>query len=309
MYNFEKFEEKYGIKIEKNHGVGLIENFNTEIFINKQYPFVLSFQTYLNDESKREVIDYVKSNFKNVFIEFNLFGFIVGFTGFSFKKIEENVINFIDQFVEKLHSLNALDSKHCPVCGEEFNENKVECKIDQITCIIDTKCKEELKASLTEANESYEKAPNNVLKGLLGALIGGVAAVAVYFILVNLGFFSSLSSFVGIVLGAFLYTKFGGKPSILMIVIVSLVTIIFLLVSNFGMYVIIANRLIENANEGYTTFTSTGLKAFFDCMSVSEFKAAFISDTLMTAFFTVLGAVYEIIVLVRNVKSIKQKIE
>jgi len=313
MSKYQDFLSSLGLKVNGNDATGYISDYPViaKIIPTSQYPMIIEFVTYLSDEEKESIINSLKSNYKNLQADSTLFGIVVGITGISYKKLFDNVNNVIISITQELSNHNALNKDYCPLCGEELLDEGTSCVVDNYTYIIHSHCKEELKLSVNEANQAYIEAPNNILKGLLGALVGAVAAVVVFEILYWLGFFSALSSFVGIALGTFLYKKFGGKPTILMVVLVSLITITFVIGDLVFIYVRAANELVKSTelSDLYINIKSTGFQCFLDCMKVKEFSRSFISDLIMNILFCFIGAIYEIITMVKAVKGIKQKIE
>ena len=123
----------------------------------------------------------------------------------------------------------------------------------------------------------------------------------IFYILYTIGFVSAITSFVSIVLGVVLYKKFGGKPDKIMILIVTLVTFVVLILTLLFIYVSASNVLVTEYG-----FTSTGIQAFKDMMTVKEFKASFTSDLVMTIIFTAIGAGYEVYSLNKKVKRMDQ---
>jgi urea transporter len=63
------------------------------------------------------------------------------------------------------------------------------------------------------------------------------------------------------------------------------------------LYILIAQALVFDYN-----FTSTGMQAFNDMMTIPEFKSEFTTNLAMTFMFTILGVVYQIIQLSKSVK-------
>ena len=137
----------------------------------------------------------------------------------------------------------------------------------------------------------------NGKSGFLGALVGGVAGFAVAFILYLCGVISAISAFVAVVLGAFLYKKFGGKENKMMILIVSVTSLAFMILAVFSVYLCAAGAAAKEAGLVMNAF-----EAFKTCMGVEEFSSAFTQDLIMTIVFSILSIVYEVVMLLRKVK-------
>lgn len=153
---------------------------------------------------------------------------------------------------------------------------------------------------ITTENEDFDETPNNYLRGLLGAILGGLVGAAIAFALYLVGFVSAISAFVAAALGSLLYKKFGGKPNKVMIVIVTMTTFVLILLSVFAIYVYAA--FIAAREYGVNI---SAMEAFSICMQDSEFSRLFITDIILSIFFSILGVVYHIVMMVRSTKRQK----
>ena len=143
-----------------------------------------------------------------------------------------------------------------------------------------------------EEYEEYKELPNNYGKGFLGALIGAAVGVGSYIIIFFLGFVSSISSFISVLLGSFLYKKFGGKPNFMMIVMTTVLTIASLLLTVYLIYCLAALGYCYELELVDVTNMSI-FEAFKYAMEEVEFSKEFTSNMVMTLLFTLLGAGYE----------------
>ena len=153
---------------------------------------------------------------------------------------------------------------------------------------------------IEEENRAFANAPNNYMQGICGALIGGIVGAACTIALYYIGFVSSLSAIIAVLLGAFLYRKFGGKPNVMMIVIVSVVSLILIGAAFFVSYLIAAGTAAAEAG-----LHMSALDALLICLDDSEFASAFYSDFAMLFVFTIVGIVIVVISLVRQIKRPK----
>lgn len=292
--------------IEKENGYGIINGYETNLIFN-QYnsasPVLLHISTFIPVENKQVISDTIKNmNVKFLNFNFTPYGLLVGLNDLTIKKLVNRLDDILNSIYAILNDFGAKPAEYCPICGEVFNENKKICIIDGLKITIDNSCVEKINQEINNANDEFDKLPNNYLKGFVGALGGALVGAVVSVILYYLGFISAISSFVAIILGVKFYQKMGGKPNKVMIVITTITTIVVLILATFGIYYFSASSLASE-NE----FTSTGFKAFNDMMTISSFKSSFISDMIMTVIFSIVGIIYEVIELSKSVQR-KDKI-
>ena len=188
-------------------------------------------------------------------------------------------------------------AEYCPLCGEEFVEENKLYNVNGIKHRLHLTCGQEVKEAFDEENKEFNEMPNNYLKGSLGALLGALIGCLSFVILYLVGFISSLSAVICIVLGVYFYKKFGGKPNGMMIVITSVISLLMLMLSVYLLYAVTAFGVALEYGLDITL-----IEAFNMCMEDSQFAAAFTSDLIMTVLFTVIGAGYEVAVLTKKIQ-------
>ena len=213
------------------------------------------------------------------------------------KRIDEILTTIFDTLEEN----QVLGAKYCPVCGKELGENAAERKFNGITVTIDQDCIANINKQIDEENASFDEQPNNYGLGTVGALIGGVAGLAVFIVLYLAGFIGALSAFVSMIVGEILYKKFGGKPNKIMVVILSATTVVFMLGGMFGTTLIECGKLAKDAGANISN-----MEAFKIIMTNEEGQRWFWSNMLMTTLFTLIGIVWEIVRLVQSIKRPKK---
>lgn len=296
------FETKQMI-IERESGYGIINGYETNLIFN-QYnstsPVLLHISTFIPVENKQIISDTI-NNMNVKFLNFNFtpYGLLIGLNDLTIKKLVNRLDDILNSIYAILNDFGAKTAEYCPNCGEAFNENKKICIIDGLKITIDNSCVEKINQEINNANNEFDKLPNNYIKGFIGALggalVGAIVSVALYY----LGFISAISAFVAIILGVKFYQKMGGKPNKVMILITTITTVVVLILATFGIYYFSASSLASENG-----FTSTGFKAFKDMMTVSNFKSGFISDMIMTVLFTVIGIIYQVIDLSKSIKRV-----
>ncbi len=167
---------------------------------------------------------------------------------------------------------------------------------------MDSDCVNNINAVITAENTEFTQTPNHYLRGFAGALIGGLAGGLVAAALYAVGFISSISAFISIILGAFLYGKFGGKQNKMMVVIVSVTTLLFMILSVFVIYLVATAIAVKDVGVPMGT-----LEAFVYLMrNDPDVARAFWLDVILSVVFTALGIGYQIFILLKKVKRPKE---
>lgn len=254
---------------------------------------------FYSTENQRVAVEQVLkakayTRFKYNFDQFGLLLMFQDMTiGAWLKRIDEIIATIFDALEEN----QILGAKYCPVCGKELGENAAERKLNGVTIAIDNDCIATINKQIDEENASFDEQPNNYGLGTVGALIGGVAGLAVFIVLYLAGFIGALSAFVSMIVGEILYKKFGGKPNKMMVVILSATTVVFMLGGMFGTTLIECGKLAADAGANISN-----LEAFKIIMNNADGQKWFWSNMLMTTLFTLFGIVWEIVRLVQSIK-------
>ena len=232
---------------------------------------------------------------------YDQFGLLLMFQDMTIGAWLKRIDGIIATIFDALEENQILGTKYCPVCGKELGENAAERKFNGITVTIDQDCIANINKQIDEENASFDEQPNNYGLGTVGALIGGVAGLAVFIVLYLAGFIGALSAFVSMIVGEILYKKFGGKPNKMMVVILSATTVVFMLGGMFGTTLIECGKLAADAGANISN-----LEAFKIIMNNADGQKWFWSNMLMTTLFTVFGIVWEIVRLVQSIKRPKK---
>lgn len=257
---------------------------------------------YATDEQKRSIESAIRNLALKFFVmQFSPYGISLGFNDLTVSRLLKRLPSVLDAIFGILSDNGALKSEFCPVCGKPLEEsNSKKCNIDGFSITIDNDCVNTINTVINTENEDFNNAPNNYFKGFLGALIGGLAGAAVSVLLYLVGFVSSISAVIAIVLGAFLYQKFHGKPNKGMIIIVSLTTLVLLSATVPAIYIVAAG--IAAKSEG---FNMSAIEAFNICMRDAEFSRMLYTDLALILLFSAIGIGFEIFVLSKKIKRKK----
>ena len=300
-----------GMAVNGMQAYGVINEYEVnvkELNVNQasnsgEYPYQFHFSFYATDDQKRimnNALDDAK--IKRCQFHFTEYGLYVALTDFTLGKLIERLPSLFELFISTISNNGGLTRQYCPMCGKEFCDNKQELKLDGFSIGIDSDCKDSINAAIEAENKAFEEAPNNYLKGVCGALVGGVIGIVVAIILFNMGFYSSIAAIVSIVVGTLLYKKFGGKPTKMMIVIVSMVTLVFMAISVFLCYFIDAGIAAKEVGLDISAF-----EAFKIIMDDEEIAGMFRVDMIMVLLFSIIGVVLESVYISKSLKR-KQKI-
>lgn len=305
---FKEYFERQGAEINGSKAYGVINGY--EVNFMGAIPLgeanygsggvSLHISFYATDDSRRTIENEIRIlETKFVHYSFDKFGVQFSITDWTAGKIAKKVEDIINKVSEILNGCNALGSGSCPICGKLLPENATKRQVDGMTITLDDDCVNKLNEIIDQENREFEEAPNNYLKGFVGALIGGAAGAVVAIILSLIGFISSISAFVAFFVGVLLYKKFGGKPNKMMLVIVTATTFVCMIVSVVCIYLFVAGVL--GAESG---MAATEAFAYY-MANDSEFSAGFYSDIACTVLFSILGCVFEIVKTARNIKRSK----
>ncbi len=296
------FSEK-GFSVNGNEAYGFVRDYETSVYFNtmdSSSPLKFHIAFYATDTQKNKIAEELKlAKIKFLKFDFTKFGIVIGLTAMTWGKLVENLPEIESKIYGTLAASGALGKNYCACCGKEIDaKNSKKCKIDGFDVTISNECVDKENSAIQQANEDFKNAPNNYLKGFLGALIGGVVGAALSVVLYLLGFVSALSSIIAVLLGAFLYAKFGGKENKMMLVIVAATTIVCLVISHFATYIAAAG--IAAAEEG---LTMNAFEAFSFVMERSaEVSRAFYLDLVLIIVFALIGVACEIYYISKKIK-------
>ncbi len=303
---FEGFFQNYGMEIQGNQAYGTMNGFeasaNVQV-INNSTPLSMHIAFYATEETKRIISNEIRElKIKHLTFSTDSFGISLGLSDLTINRLIARLSDVLNQITEVLKKNNVVGSGYCPVCGDALEiENSKKYNIDGVLITLDSKCVENLNATIQAENQDFKEAPNHYALGFVGAVLGAIVGVISYIILFFIGYISAISSIISILLGAFLYKKLGGKPNKVMIVIVSTVSIASMLLVVFALYLLAAIGLAPEYG-----YTSTGFNAFLDMMNESDFSSEFIANFAMTILFSAIGVGAEIFNLFRSIRRQKE---
>ncbi len=306
-----EFLESRSFEINGNQGYGYLEGYETNVFarpLDTQSPLAVHISCHMSEENKNAAVKLIReTRIKFLKVSPTLYGISLQFNDLTMGRLIKNLPDHLERIFAILKEKGAKGREYCPMCGESLDEeNSVLLSLDEATIRVDRSCFDSLNAAIERENQTFEQMPNNYAKGFAGALLGALVGVIIFVVLFFLGFISALSAFVSVILGAYLYSKLGGKKNKGMVVIVSLTSLISLVFTLFLLYVLAASGYA--VEEGLAL---EGIDAFNHYMKNSaEFSKEFTYNLVLTIVFSLIGCGYEIYALARSIhrsKSLKQK--
>ena len=284
--------------ISGNIGHGYIDGFETNlevIMLDNKAPVRLHLAFYASSETKCKIVNAIRLlRIKFLTYSTDSYGLYLGLNDITVNKLMKRMDSILSAITNVLRQHEVIGAGHCPLCGEVLEpENSKEYHLSRsANLVLHHACVENINEVIKEENADFNAAKDNILKGTLGALLGALIGVVSLIVLYFLGFISALSAFIATFLGAIFYQKFGGKPNKKMIVIVTSVSIVSMLLAVFLLYALAAVGL--TLEYGYEMGM---MDAFINMMDVPEFKTEFISNLGMTAFFSIIGALSQLSIL------------
>lgn len=292
--------ERLGLNGNGNHFYGALYGYETNVSVSNLV--LVNVSLYKTPEQQNAIqhdLLQIKTNFLNW--QWNNYGITISVSGWTYGTIVKNLESQLKSICEILTKNGALGVGYCPVCGKELDfENTKKCMIDGNTISIDNDCIQKINEVISQENAEFDAAPNNYLRGFLGALIGGVTGAVIAIILNLVGFVSAISAFVAFFVGILLYKKFGGKPNKMMLVIVTVTTFVCMILSVLSIY-IVASGIAARQNG----LDISAIDAFKIVMEDEKGSRMFWADMALTILFTVIGCVFEIVSQARKIKRQK----
>ena len=296
--------QQYGLTVTGNTAYGIMQGYETSLRSPspmEQSAYYIHVNFYATDEKKQEIAAELGRTGIKLTATPSAYGLTICFPAAFAGTLVKNLPVLFDRLIALLKQNELPGADTCPYDGKPLIEaEKKRCSINGFYVTLNNDCVSSINRQIEEENRAFANAPNNYMQGICGALLGGIVGAACTIALYYIGFVSSLSAIIAVLLGAFLYRKFGGKPNVMMIVFVSVVSLILIGAAFFVSYLIAAGTAAAEAG-----LHMSALDALLICLDDSEFASAFYSDFAMLFVFTIVGIVIVVISLVRQIKRPK----
>lgn len=296
--------QQHGMTVTGNSAYGTVQGYEMSLRAPspmEQSAYFLHVSFYASEEKKQEAANEIARFGNKLRVENSAYGLTITLPQPVFTL--NPMIEAIGVLFEKLPALfkqkEIPGADVCPYDGNPMTENSRRCVMNGFFVTLNNDCIGSINKAIEEENRLFANAPNNYLQGICGALVGGVVGAALVIALYFMEYVASISAIIAVMLGAFLYRKFGGKPNAVMIVIVSVISLIFILI---GYY---AAVIIEIISELSLDFGSAAEWLNLSLAEDPEFSKWFYTNLALLLVFTALGIGVMIFSLVRQIKRPK----
>ena len=296
--------QQHGMTVTGNSAYGTVHGYEMSLRAPspmEQSAYFLHVSFYASEEKKQEAANEIARFGNKLRVENSAYGLTITLPQPVFTL--NPLIEAIGVLFEKLPALfkqkEIPGADVCPYNGIPMTENSRRCVMNGFFVTLNNDCIGSINKAIEEENRLFANAPNNYLQGICGALVGGVVGAALVIALYFMEYVASISAIIAVMLGAFLYRKFGGKPNAVMIVIVSVISLIFILI---GYY---AAVIIDIISEFSLDFGSAVELLNLNLAENPEFSKLFYTNLALLLVFTALGIGVMIFSLVRQIKRPK----
>lgn len=296
--------QQHGMTVTGNSAYGTVHGYEMSLRAPspmEQSAYFLHVSFYASEEKKQEAANEIARFGNKLRVENSAYGLTITLPQPVFTL--NPLIEAIGVLFEKLPALfkqkEIPGADVCPYDGNPMTENSRRCVMNGFFVTLNNDCIGSINKAIEEENRLFANAPNNYLQGICGALVGGVVGAALVIALYFMEYVASISAIIAVMLGAFLYRKFGGKPNAVMIVIVSVISLIFILI---GYY---AAVIIDIISEFSLDFGSAVELLNLNLAENPEFSKLFYTNLALLLVFTALGIGVMIFSLVRQIKRPK----
>ncbi|MDE6407350.1 MAG: hypothetical protein K2K50_01935, partial [Anaeroplasmataceae bacterium] len=261
--------------------------------------------SHLESEQVSALQAYLKEHKK----ELNIFKYEVTPVGvcFAVMKHFDTLLNTINQVTNQMLELNTKNKEYCPITGEVLDEaTKRKLYYNDFIVFLNEASVEILNQEIEQAEQDFQNAPNNYLKGTLGAIVGGLLGAIVWIIVgVFLGMISGWIAFLIAFLAGLGYDKMKGKATNMKFIISAIVTLCYVILSMLLIYVLIAKA--QMAEDGLGGSAIKGLIHYLN--TSSDFKGDFIGDMVSSVIFGALGIFFSYFQMKKTIHKIQEKLK
>ncbi|MDE5546839.1 MAG: hypothetical protein K2I88_05190 [Anaeroplasmataceae bacterium] len=219
----------------------------------------------------------------------------------------DTLMDTIQRITNYLNSQNTKNKEYCPITGEVLDEaTKRKLYYNDFIVFLNEGSVELLNAQIEKAEQDFQNAPNNYLKGTLGAIVGGALGAIVWVVLGALaGVMSGWIAFLIAILAGLGYDKMKGKATNMKFVIAAIVTLCYVVISMLLVYILIVKSVMaENGLEG------NPLTVLFELIELDdEIKSGFITDMILAVVFGAIGVFFSYFQMKKTLHKKQEKLK
>ncbi len=264
---------------------GKLNGFQISGSVNQMTGSTCTVNVHLNEDAAEKVAAWVEENKKkygilNPVYTTNSVSCMINPPFGPVKKY----IAFMEDITAFLKDVTATDC--CPFCGETLEGSEDIRLVGTYGRMFHAHehCFDEYTEQVKSGEIKEAQAPNNTLRGLLGAILGSLAGCIIWALMfLFTDYFVVIVAFLISMGAAFMWGKFGGKNNKTKIAVVWAVSIIMMLLTMLASYLIfVAVSVDGNVFENF----------IYNLQVTPSFRSLVIVDTLISFVFIIVANVY-----------------
>ncbi|MCI9561638.1 MAG: hypothetical protein HFK03_04020 [Clostridia bacterium] len=264
---------------------GKLNGFQISGSVNQMTGSTCTVNVHLNEDAAEKVAAWVEENKKkygilNPAYSTNSVSCMINPPFGPVKKY----IAFMEDITAFLKDVTATDC--CPFCGETLEGSEDIRLVGTYGRMFHAHehCFDEYTEQVKSGEIKEAQAPNNTLRGLLGAILGSLAGCIIWALMfLFTDYFVVIVAFLISMGAAFMWGKFGGKNNKTKIAVVWAVSIIMMLLTMLASYLIfVAVSVDGNVFENF----------IYNLQVTPSFRSLVIVDTLISFVFIIVANVY-----------------
>jgi len=289
-----KFGTANNLRIIKNNMVGVYKGYYINLDEGMGYKRII-IAAYLKDSGelvqqlRNDVFQMAKMYFQNLIYDDY-------YIEFDFKDtfgLNKKYYEVLDYVLDKLNENNVLGNGYCTYCGEKLDENNYSmAEMTPVIMPVHNDCINKFNEKVGKVRSMIKQNDDDnnrtYIKGIFGALLGGVVCTIPWIIIYLLGYVASLGALLVGIGAAFGYKKLGGRSGNLEMPLIMFTTVIALFIGFFFSYC--AEIYFFSEIPGITISETPYI--FIEAMkTIPEYSSAIIKNTLMSLLFSAIGMI------------------
>lgn len=214
-----------------------------------------------------------------------------------YANIFRQIGEILDKIIRFLKKEGYPGAEICPYCGTPLGEHPVDMWESDIPFRAHAACYERAYAAVREKEKREAELPDKKLLGSCGALLGALAGCVAFILMFIWWNFAAIAAAVGVLLGGWLYGKFGGKNSPFKVFVCAAIP----LVLTYGVFLLC---LVLQANTDLGAAANAFDKIAANLAAGGQYLTMFILNAVFIAVFALVGTAYNLFSYLRSRKKI-----
>ena len=219
----------------------------------------------------------------------------------------DTLMNTIRQLTEQLMTQNAKNKDYCPVTGDALDEaTKRKLYYNNFVIFLNEASVELLNQEIERAEQEFQNAPNNYLKGTLGAIAGGALGAVVWVVIgAFTGFMSGWIAFLIAFLAGLGYDKMKGKATNMKFIIAAIVTLCYVVLSMLIIYIVVVKAAMSQYG-----LEGNPISVLFELIDIDEdVRSGFITDMVLALLFGAFGLFFSYFQMKKTLHKKQEKLK